>query len=412
MSRRWGLAVALATSIALTGCGTPGSPGSARRCRAAARARPARPTRSASSTPSPDRWPPTASSTARGSRPARLRDQGHRRVAGHTIEVTEQDDAGDPAKAVASAPTSSARATRSSPARRSSGVALQVAPLAKDNKVLFISGPAAADAVTGANQLHLPLGPPDLPGRRDGRDHARRRQGQEGHRLRAGQRLRQGQRGRRHGGPRRQGRDGRARSLVPVGRHRPDAVRHHRSRASTPDLLFVAWAGANATPMWTTLGQQGVFDSTKVVTGLDIKPTHALFGEAGDEDRLPLALLRRRGRQPGVPGAGRRPQEAGRQASTCSPTTASSPARWWSARSARAAATSTRWSPRSRAGSSTGPRAPWRSAPRTTPCCSRCSRRSWSRTARGFVPQLVDDARARGRRAAGHAVQVIGRRPT
>ena len=29
MSRRWGLAVALATSIALTGCGNPGSPGSA-----------------------------------------------------------------------------------------------------------------------------------------------------------------------------------------------------------------------------------------------------------------------------------------------------------------------------------------------------------------------------------------------
>ena len=49
-------------------------------------------------------------------------------------------------------PTSSGRATRSSPARPPAGVALQVAPLAKDNKVLFISGPAAADAVTGANR--------------------------------------------------------------------------------------------------------------------------------------------------------------------------------------------------------------------------------------------------------------------
>src|SRR3954453_23489165 len=50
-------------------------------------------------------------------------------------------------------------------------------------------------------------------------------------------------------------------------------------KGAAPDLLFVAWAGANATAMWTTLGQQGVFDSTKVVTGLDIKATHALFGE-------------------------------------------------------------------------------------------------------------------------------------
>jgi branched-chain amino acid transport system substrate-binding protein len=33
--------------------------------------------------------------------------------------------------------------------------------------------------------------------------------------------------------------------------------------------------------MWTTLEQQGVFDATKVVTGLDIKPTHPLFGAAG-----------------------------------------------------------------------------------------------------------------------------------
>ncbi|MDQ6716585.1 MAG: ABC transporter substrate-binding protein, partial [Actinomycetota bacterium] len=48
-----------------------------------------------------------------------------------------------------------------------------------------------------------------------------------------------------------------------------------------PDLLFVAWAGTNASQMWQTLSQQGVFETTKVVTGLDIKPTHALFGDAG-----------------------------------------------------------------------------------------------------------------------------------
>ena len=35
--------------------------------------------------------------------------------------------------------------------------------------------------------------------------------------------------------------------------------------------------------MWSTLEQQGIFESTKVVTGLDIKPTHAIFGKASTQ---------------------------------------------------------------------------------------------------------------------------------
>ena len=54
-------------------------------------------------------------------------------------------------------------------------------------------------------------------------------------------------------------------------------------KGSSPDLLFVAWAGTNAAAMWSTLEQQGIFESTKVVTGLDIKPTHAIFGEASTQ---------------------------------------------------------------------------------------------------------------------------------
>ena len=54
-------------------------------------------------------------------------------------------------------------------------------------------------------------------------------------------------------------------------------------KGAAPDLLFVAWAGTNAAAMWSTLEQQGVFESTKVVTGLDIKPTHAIFGKASTQ---------------------------------------------------------------------------------------------------------------------------------
>lgn len=45
-----------------------------------------------------------------------------------------------------------------------------------------------------------------------------------------------------------------------------------------PDLVFVAWAGTNATQMWRTLSQQGVFEHSTVVTGLDIKASYPAFG--------------------------------------------------------------------------------------------------------------------------------------
>ena len=47
----------------------------------------------------------------------------------------------------------------------SSGVAVQIAPLAAQNQVLYISGPAAADAITGINKYTFRAGPADDPGR-------------------------------------------------------------------------------------------------------------------------------------------------------------------------------------------------------------------------------------------------------
>ena len=40
----------------------------------------------------------------------------------------------------------------------SSGVALQMAPLAAQNQVLYISGPAASDAITGINKYTFRAG--------------------------------------------------------------------------------------------------------------------------------------------------------------------------------------------------------------------------------------------------------------
>ena len=45
-----------------------------------------------------------------------------------------------------------------------------------------------------------------------------------------------------------------------------------------PDLLFIAWAGATAGAMWKSLDDQHVFDTTRVVTGLDQRASYATFG--------------------------------------------------------------------------------------------------------------------------------------
>src|SRR5919106_5978488 len=77
---------------------------------------------------------------------------GTNRVGGRQIEITAVDDAGDPAKAVSAAKDLIGQGYKIIGGSTSSGVALQIAPLAEQNKVLNISGPAATDAITGANR--------------------------------------------------------------------------------------------------------------------------------------------------------------------------------------------------------------------------------------------------------------------
>lgn len=77
--------------------------------------------------------------------------KGTGKAGGHRIEVTEQDDAGDPGKAVSAAKNLIGKGYKVLAGTTDSGVALQMAPLAAQNKVLYVDGPAATDAVTGVN---------------------------------------------------------------------------------------------------------------------------------------------------------------------------------------------------------------------------------------------------------------------
>ena len=77
---------------------------------------------------------------------------GANALGGNRIELTLVDDAGDPAKAVSAAKDLIGKGYKIIVGTVSSGVALQLAPLASQNKVLYISGPAATDAITGINR--------------------------------------------------------------------------------------------------------------------------------------------------------------------------------------------------------------------------------------------------------------------
>src|SRR4051794_36996710 len=76
--------------------------------------------------------------------------KGTDKVGKRAVEVTEVDDAGDPSKAVAGAKDLIGKGYKILAGSTASGVAVQVASLAEQNKVLNVSGPAATDAVTGS----------------------------------------------------------------------------------------------------------------------------------------------------------------------------------------------------------------------------------------------------------------------
>ena len=206
-------------------------------------------------------------------------------VNGRPIAVATADDAGDPAKATTAATDYIGQGYQILAGSASSGVALQVAPLAQENQVLFISGPAATDAITGVNKYTFRSGRQtyqdiataasfvgDLQGKKVtifAQDSAF---GQAN--VAAASAV--------------FGAEGATVTPLLVPATATDLVPFAKQAADAdPDLLFVAWAGTNATQMWEAMGQQGAFDGTTVVTGLDIKPTHTVFAPVADK----LSLL-------------------------------------------------------------------------------------------------------------------------
>jgi branched-chain amino acid transport system substrate-binding protein len=200
---------------------------------------------------------------------------GTGKVAGRKVALSLVDDGTDPTKAVSAAKDLIGQGYKIIIGSVSSGVALQVAPIADQNNILYISGPAASDAITGVNKHTFRSGrqtTQDVLAANSFLQGAGRRVvvfaqdsafGQGNYAAVAAQLGGKGHKV--------------SKILVPLSANdfTPFAQQAKQSEA---DLVFVAWAGSTAPAMWKALEQQGVFDSAKVVTGLAERATWATFG--------------------------------------------------------------------------------------------------------------------------------------
>ncbi len=201
-------------------------------------------------------------------------------VDGRALDITYVDDAGDSDKAVSAAKEAIGNGTQIIAGTVSSGIALAVAEQAAQNKILYISGPAAADAITGVNEYTFRSGRQTMQdvatagtfvGDLNGKNVLVFAQDTAfGQGNVAGVTAVLGAKGATVTG-----------ELVPE-----DATEFtpfaQKIRDANPDMVFVAWAGATTGAMWQALSQQGIFDLVPVVTGLGDIASYGAYGEASE----------------------------------------------------------------------------------------------------------------------------------
>jgi branched-chain amino acid transport system substrate-binding protein len=211
---------------------------------------------------------------------------GTGKVNGREIQFTLADDGTDAAKAVSAAKDLIGQGYRIIAGTALSGAALQLAPLAEQNKILYISGPAATDAVTGANDYTFRSGRQTF---QDVKASTAFLKGAVGKNVVVfAQDIAFGQ-----------GNVAAVRSVFgDLSGQKVDSVLvpftaqdftpyAQRLKQKNPDLVFVAWAGTNATAMWNALDQQGIFDTVDtVVTGLAERATWPAYGPATGKIRF------------------------------------------------------------------------------------------------------------------------------
>src|SRR5690606_8742905 len=160
-----------------------------------------------------------------------------------------------------------------------SGIAVAMAEQAEQNEILYISGPAATDAVTGVNDYTFRSGRQSL---QDVATAGAFLDGDAQKVLVFAQDNAFGQ-GNLAAVDAVLGAEGADVTSVLVPE---DATEFTPFAAqlvdADPDMIFVAWAGATSGSMWESLQQQNVFDVAPVVTGLGDSVTFDAYGPVAE----------------------------------------------------------------------------------------------------------------------------------
>ena len=202
---------------------------------------------------------------------------GTNKVNGHKLQITIVDDQTSAATAVAAGKDLIGQGYKILAGSTSSGVALQMAPLAAQNNILFISGAAASDAITGLNRNTFRAGRQSYQDVLDAAAFIPRSS--------VGKKIVVFAEDTAFGASNVNavkavfGGRGHTVSSILVPFNAPDLTPFaQRLKNAGADLVFVAWAGPNALQMWQSLQQQGIPRSTKLVTGLADRVTYSTLG--------------------------------------------------------------------------------------------------------------------------------------
>ncbi len=197
-------------------------------------------------------------------------------VHGRKVNLEIVDDAADPAKAIAAATDLAGRGVKVIAGTASSGVALKLAPFAQENDLLYISGAAAADAITGINKNTFRAG------RQTYQDVATAAtllgQGDPGNVLVFAQDTAFGKGNVAAVQAVLGAKGAKVESLLAPESANEFTPFAQQIKAKAPKLLFVAWAGDTTSAMWQSLQQQGVLSSTTVTTGLGDSASWPAYG--------------------------------------------------------------------------------------------------------------------------------------
>lgn len=202
-------------------------------------------------------------------------------VDGRELDIEWLDDQGNPDTAVSIAKDVIGQGTQIIAGTVVSGIAVALAEQAAQNKILYISGPAATDAITGVNEYTF------RSGRQTYQDVATAGTfigDPAGKKVVVfAQDTAFGQ-GNLAGVQAVLGGEGATVEGVLVAEDATEFTPFAQQiLAASPDLVFVAWAGASSGAMWTALSQQGVFDAVPVVTGLGDVATYGAYGDASGD---------------------------------------------------------------------------------------------------------------------------------